>query len=89
VKRDAPFDLAALGVDHPHRRWQEACEELRRQADAERRAALHHWRRVAVLIRAQLAWERRGSPGWGPTLEDLREAALESAAIRERGAANG
>lgn len=85
VLTEAPLDLYALDVPHPFRRWALACDELRRDRESESRAQKHHADRALILILAQLAWERRGSPGYCPTRDDLDEAELHFVSLLRRG----
>jgi hypothetical protein len=76
VRRTAPADLAALGVDRADLRMAAAQAYLR----SVRAAALVRidlgLRRIILLDRILATWRRRGEPGFGPDESDFADAAL-------------
>ena len=70
---------SALGVGDPFRCWDAAVELLRQDRESEQRDLERLCERALVLILTQIAWERRGSPGYAPNRDDLAEAALQAA----------
>jgi hypothetical protein len=79
VFNEAALALSALGVGDPFRCWDAAVELLRQDRESEQRDLERLCERALVLILTQIAWERRGSPGYAPNRDDLAEAALQAA----------
>jgi hypothetical protein len=75
VHRQAPYDLAALKVDHPFLRWEAARGYMEQLRENSRNAARSSWSRVDVLLRLLSVAENSGS--WAATQADMQEVALQ------------